>query len=126
MIDAGTAVTLDYLSKDGVFSGGFILPGVNAQLRSLHSSTSVLPLITIKKSSLAFPATSTEECMLSGVVYGLAGSISSFMKQFKNICSEEITIVTCGGDWPVIESLVDFEYKYLPDCTLVGTALFTK
>ena len=47
VIDAGTAVTVDFVDGQGVFHGGAIAPGVAMMLAALHEKTSGLPLVTL-------------------------------------------------------------------------------
>ena len=43
VVMCGTATTIDFLSAEGVFKGGTIMPGVGLMLRSLHEGTAALP-----------------------------------------------------------------------------------
>jgi type III pantothenate kinase len=51
VIDAGTAVTVDFIDSWGVFQGGVIAPGVGAMLKAMHETTSALPLIEVPRST---------------------------------------------------------------------------
>ena len=43
VVVCGTATTIDFLTGDGEFNGGVILPGVGLMLRALHQHTAALP-----------------------------------------------------------------------------------
>ena len=43
VVDAGTAVTIDLVTGDGVFKGGVIYPGVDANCLQLNQQTAALP-----------------------------------------------------------------------------------
>ncbi|MCO6490284.1 MAG: type III pantothenate kinase [Phaeodactylibacter sp.] len=43
--DAGTCITYDLLSADGVYLGGNISPGIAMRLRAMHEFTARLPLV---------------------------------------------------------------------------------
>ncbi len=43
IIDAGTAITVDFVDGDGTFHGGAIAPGARMQLQALHEGTAGLP-----------------------------------------------------------------------------------
>ena len=43
VVMCGTATTIDFLTSDGLFKGGVIMPGVGLMLRSLHEGTAALP-----------------------------------------------------------------------------------
>src|SRR6516164_9083576 len=61
LIDAGSAVTVDWLDEEGAFCGGAIFPGLRLMTMALHSYTALLPLVTIRKSSPGLPAKSTPD-----------------------------------------------------------------
>jgi len=46
VIDAGTAITVDFIDGQGAFCGGCILPGVQLMADALHEHTAALPKIT--------------------------------------------------------------------------------
>ena len=45
IIDAGTAITVDFVGNDGKYNGGNIAPGIKMRLRALHEYTSRLPMV---------------------------------------------------------------------------------
>ena len=45
VIDAGTAITYDFVSAQGVYKGGNIAPGIGLRFRSLHEHTGALPMV---------------------------------------------------------------------------------
>ena len=47
LVDAGSAVTVDYLDGNGVFRGGAIFPGFRLMARALHDYTALLPIVDI-------------------------------------------------------------------------------
>jgi type III pantothenate kinase len=49
VVDVGTAITVDLVSSDGVFSGGAILPGIAMSARALHEFTDLLPLVELEE-----------------------------------------------------------------------------
>jgi type III pantothenate kinase len=54
VIDAGSAITIDFITNNGVYKGGNIAPGVRMRLRALHEYTGRLPLVE-KDSFTSFP-----------------------------------------------------------------------
>jgi type III pantothenate kinase len=124
IIDAGTAVTVDYLSAADGFLGGAILPGLATQMGSLHKATAALPALKPSLAAPRFPGKSTEECIGAGVVLGVAGAVSFIVERLKAMAGEGMQIMTCGGEWPLIAPWVDFSFLHAPDCTLIGTGIF--
>jgi len=124
IVDAGTAITVDFLSLSGEFTGGFIFPGITAQFEGLHSKTSQLPHIAQIRNSDTFPPISTQAGMREGIRYCIAGGISVIVQKIAEKLADNVKIISCGGAWKVIENLISLNYTYIPDLTLIGTALF--
>ena len=73
--DAGTCLTVDYLSSAGKHLGGFISPGYRMRLRAMHAFTGSLPLLPESVSMRTKPGNSTESCMASGAFAGLLAEL---------------------------------------------------
>ncbi|MFO1322490.1 MAG: type III pantothenate kinase [Burkholderiales bacterium] len=72
VVMCGTATTLDFLSADGVFKGGMIIPGLGLMLRSLHEGTAALP---DQDGEFATYPTQTVDAIASGCQHAQAGTI---------------------------------------------------
>jgi type III pantothenate kinase len=59
VIDAGTAVTVDFVDGQGVFHGGAIAAGLAMMLDALHERTSRLPIVKVTPELLAGPRLKT-------------------------------------------------------------------
>jgi len=123
IICTGTAIVIDLLKGNGEFSGGSILPGLDMQFRALHEHTDALPLVNYSE-LVAIPGKSTEECIRAGVVHGTCGAIKNIVNQY-NLILDEALILTSGGSWGRIAPFFNSQYIYIPDMTLIGTALFS-
>lgn len=126
IVDAGTAIKVDYLCKSGEFLGGCILPGISMQLRSLHRDTDKLPDLCHEHVSLQFPPQSTTEAICCGVYYGTAGSIQSIISRFSSHVCRCMKVIACGGDWPAIAACMQDQYLHIPETTLTGIGLFNE
>jgi pantothenate kinase type III len=124
IISSGTTITIDYMKSGKEFLGGAILPGVSAQLKSLNEYTSELPLIDIGEVGYGFPGLSTKACILNGVRVGVAGAMSIFVEKYKTRFNENARVLCTGGSWKSTQDLVDFEFEFIPELTLVGCAFF--
>jgi type III pantothenate kinase len=96
IIDAGTCVTYDFVTKNNEYLGGAISPGLRLRYESLHNFTAKLPLLT-KKSPESFIGNTTEEAIHSGVVNGLGYEIEGFVSEY-SVKNEQFTIILTGGD----------------------------
>ena len=120
VVDIGTAVTFDVVSKEKEFIGGIILPGVNTQLKSLHDYTSKLPVIEPKESEITI-GTDTESCILSGVVRGIACAIDGLTAMCEEELGEKASIILTGGQCELISKYIKFQIDYIePNLTLYG------
>jgi type III pantothenate kinase len=72
VVMAGTATTIDALDGDGVFRGGFILPGFDLMRRALARDTAALPLASGRHA--AWPRC-TDDAIVSGAFEAQAGAI---------------------------------------------------
>lgn len=80
VVDLGTATTFDCITKDGVFLGGVISPGVQTSAETLFRRTSKLPATELVPPSRTI-GTRTEECIRSGVMFGAAESIDGIVRR---------------------------------------------
>jgi type III pantothenate kinase len=97
VVDLGTATTFDCITKDAVFLGGVIAPGVRSSAETLFRRTSKLPA-----TELVAPArvigTRTEECIRAGVMFGAAESIDGIVGRIKEEWpNDEVPIVIGTG-----------------------------
>ena len=96
VVDIGTAITIDIADKNGCFSGGIIMPGINMQLKALSDNTSKLPRIEIDKIPNAV-GYDTKSAILSGVVRGSACAISGLIDEFEQELGYELKTIITGG-----------------------------
>ncbi|MEG1586877.1 MAG: type III pantothenate kinase, partial [Bacteroidales bacterium] len=82
VIDAGTAITYDFMNENGVFEGGNIAPGIHLRLRALHEFTGKLPEVA-PCGDLPLVGYSTETAIRSGVVNGICFEIEGFIAKIK-------------------------------------------
>jgi type III pantothenate kinase len=96
IIDAGTAITIDFITSKAEFIGGNISPGVILRAKALHKFTSKLPLVQLNKEPELLAKT-TEDAIISGILNGavfeIDGYISTLKKKYKNL-----KVILTGGD----------------------------
>ena len=125
VVDAGTAVTVDVVTSDGVFRGGAILPGIETAAEALADATDALPLV--EHSDLSSTPTpigkSTEEAIRSGIVWGLVGAVRELISQISAEIPSTPEIYCTGGDGLHLARLIGHEMKFDPNLVLRGIAL---
>lgn len=100
VVDAGTCVTVDYVSKDGVYHGGAILPGIEMKFKALNTFTARLPLLNISdgESCVEPVGNSTRASIESGVVCALRYALEGYARELTSRAGEDVQVVVTGGD----------------------------
>lgn len=97
VVDFGTAVTFDVVSKAGAYVGGIIAPGLAAMTDYLHEKTALLPRIRIREPR-AVIGRNTEEAMLVGAVVGYRGLVRELIRELKReLKSRSLPVIATGG-----------------------------
>jgi len=97
IIDLGTCITYDLITKNRHYLGGAISPGFNIRYMSLDKYTSKLPLIINDKFPKQIIGDNTENSIISGVCYGIYSEIEGFIKMM-SLKYPNLTIILTGGD----------------------------
>ena len=97
IIDFGTAITLDVLSRDGHYMGGIIVPGMRLSLESLHSKAALLPRIEEVRRPRSVIGRTTEHSILSGLVYGYGEMCRGLVRRISRDIEGRPRIVVTGG-----------------------------
>lgn len=103
VVDAGTAVTVDFVS-DMRFLGGNISPGLRLRFRSLHEFTSRLPLVS-PEGDLPLFGRNTQTAIRAGVVRGLVSELADIFAAAR-FNYENIKMVLTGGDAAILFPLL--------------------
>jgi type III pantothenate kinase len=123
IIDAGTAVTVDFVDGEGTFHGGAIAPGVTMQLKALHEHTDALPLVTFRKPSADAWGKNTTEAMLRGVYEGVRGLAWKLVERYAEAYGAFPLVIATGGDADALFGEDELVNRIVPDLTLQGMAV---
>jgi type III pantothenate kinase len=96
IIDFGTAVTFDVVTKEGVYDGGLIFPGIKMSLQSLNKNTVLLPEVELKKTN-SFIGRNTTASIRSGIIHGYVSICEALIKRFQKEYPG-IKVVVTGGN----------------------------
>ncbi|MFA5276309.1 MAG: type III pantothenate kinase [Candidatus Omnitrophota bacterium] len=122
VVDFGTAVTFDVISKKGEYLGGMILPGLQLALKSLAQNTALLPEIKLGK-PVSFIGKDTKTSMLSGIVYGYAALSENLIVRIKKEIGSQAKVIGTGGNIKIISQFCANINKIDPELTLKGINL---
>jgi len=117
IIDAGTAITYDFLAA-GIYKGGNISPGLNLRFRALHRFTGRLPLVQLME-SYSFPGKNTTDAIAAGVITGLIYEINEYIRTFEKDHSD-IKVILTGGESGFLKEKISDQLTYIPDIVLDG------
>ena len=95
IIDLGTAITIDFLSRDGEFLGGVISPGPAMRAKALNTFTGRLPLVDIPAET-RLRGQSTTEALQFGILNGIRFEIDSYIDAYRAE-NQNIKVVVTGG-----------------------------
>lgn len=96
IVDAGTAITYDFVDETGVYWGGNISPGIETRFKALHTFCARLPLVKQDGDMPDF-GYSTETAIRSGVLRGVQLEIEGYIAEMKQQKPELFTFLTGGG-----------------------------
>ncbi len=124
VVDAGTAITVDFVDGEGVFQGGAIAPGVRMSLRALHQHTAALPDLEFATPDpgIVF-GRNTAQAMANGVYYGARGLVRMLVERYAEAYDAYPPVIATGGDAHALfddDELVD---RVVDDLVLRGIAL---
>jgi len=123
VVDAGTAITVDFVDGEGVFCGGAIAAGVRASLGALADRAPALPRVEVREPAEGAFGVDTEEAMLQGVKYGAQGLVRRLVERYAMAYEAYPMVVATGGDAAFLfedDELVD---RVVPHLTLRGIAV---
>ena len=105
VIDLGTAITFDVVSKQGEYLGGVIVPGLRLSAESLFLKTALLPKITIKAPKAIIGKT-TEESILSGLFYGYGSLCQGFIERISRHLRANPKVIMTGGHTHLMKKFI--------------------
>ncbi len=116
IVDCGTAITIDFLDKNGQHLGGLIAPGLTLMKKSLAQSAENLEFFERQ-----FPlglADNTEAATYSGTLFSIVGLIEHVV--FKN---PGFRLILAGGDAETIDKELPLDAFIQVDLVLQGLAV---
>jgi len=118
VIDFGTAITYDIITKNALYIGGNIAPGLNTRFRSLHTETDQLPLLHQTES---FPVigNNTNNAIISGVQTGIVFEIEGYIN-FMRHNYKGFKVIFTGGDAPFFVKMIKTTIFVEPNLIMIG------
>lgn len=121
VVDAGTAMTVDWLDADGNHRGGMIMPGPNLQADSLIAGTSDVHESAPAPEQLF--ANNTSEGVAAGVCHACAALVERALEHIEKVSNGPAALVLTGGEISRILPLLTKDAACDPDLVLRGVAI---
>jgi len=121
VVDFGTATTLDCITKDGVFLGGIIAPGLKTSGENLIRRTAKLQPTELAPPTRAM-GRRTEDCIKAGLVYGQADAVDGLVRRLKAEWPTRAVpkVIATGGYASLVAKYSSEIEEVHPDLTLRG------
>ena len=119
IVDFGTATTFDVVTKNGVYNGGVIAPGIELSIKSLYNSTAQLPLIKLKEMKNVV-GKNTIESINSGFYWGYIGLIKNIISKIKKETKKKYKVICTGGFANLFAKRINSKSVVNKDLTING------
>ena len=115
IIDAGTAITLDYIAGDGSHQGGYIVPGIKMLRESLEQNTANVNPEGVDFGGLSFGQTTSQ-----AVGAGILQMVKGFAENGIKTASCDASLVFTGGDGELLSHLLAKGGSFVPELVFEG------
>lgn len=125
VVDAGTALTIDLLDADNQHQGGWILPGIGLQQRTLYQNTDIQP--DQSSTPQLIPGQNTRDCIANGSLAAALGAIGLIGQQLAaKPAWQGLKWVLTGGEASIIARDFPWPCELQPELLLDGLALIAR
>lgn len=110
-------MTVDALSGEGVFLGGFIVPGIDLMHESLTRGTARLKP---QRGEFAYFPVSTADAIVSGTLNALVGAIERMLAFMTRVEQVAPLAVLSGGAAEAVAPLLNAQHELVDNLVLEG------
>ncbi|MBV7513350.1 MULTISPECIES: pantothenate kinase [unclassified Pseudomonas] len=125
VLDFGTAVTADFISRNGEHLGGFICPGMPLMRNQLRTHTRRIrygDLAAERALESLVPGRTTVEAVERGCSLMLRGFVLTQLELARSYWGDDFVVFLTGGDADLVSGIVP-EARVVPDLVFVGLAM---
>ena len=119
VLDFGTATTFDVVTKNGIYNGGIIAPGVNLSIKSLIKSADQIPIFSIKRQK-KIVGKNTIEALRSGFYLGYSGLINNIISKIEKETKKKYKIIFTGGYADLFKTSITRPFRVDKNITIRG------
>ena len=117
VVNAGTTMTVDALSAEGVFLGGFIVPGVELMRAALARNTAQLEG---QSGRFSFFPDNTGDAIMSGALNALAGAVDRMARYIVETGEDDPVVVLSGGNAELLAERLSGRPQLVDNLVLEG------
>ncbi len=117
VVNAGTTMTVDALSAEGVFLGGVIVPGIDLMRASLDTGTAQLRL---GQGAFYYFPDNTADAIMSGAINALTGAIERMRGYMEETGQGSPLVVLSGGTAALIQPQLNTDVEWVDNLVLEG------
>ena len=117
VINVGTTMTVDALSDEGIFLGGFIVPGIELMRSALSRGTAQLEL---QHGDFTFFPVSTADAIMSGAVNALVGAAECMLHFMEATGQLSPLAVLSGGGAAAVAERLNVRHEVIDNLVLEG------
>ena len=124
VLDLGTAVTADFVAKDGKHLGGFICPGLPLMRNELRTHTRRIRYDNLSAEQALLrnsPGRTTVEAVERGCLMMLRGFVLSQLQLARDYWGDDFEVFLTGGDADLVACAVP-EGRLVKDLVFIGLA----
>lgn len=122
VIDFGTAITFDMVSKRGEYLGGLILPGIDMSLSSLYERTALLPKVALKPTTHII-GKGTRDSIRGGILFGFGAMCDALVSKYRKMFGNGLKVIATGGNARLIKCYTKSIQIVDEDLTLKGLGI---
>ncbi|MCD6599055.1 MAG: type III pantothenate kinase [Dehalococcoidia bacterium] len=124
IVDLGTAITFDIVSKEGNYLGGVIGPGINIASEALFAHTAMLPRVELTRPKQVIGSNSVS-AIQSGMFFGYIGFIKNILQHIEEELGCKAKVIATGGHAYLVKEMPQIEIVN-PHLSLIGLFLIYK
>jgi type III pantothenate kinase len=122
IIDFGTAITFDIVSKRAEYIGGLIFPGFRLMQETLKQNTALLPYVELSR-PMEIIGRDTVSSIRAGLVFGVAGVCDGVVDRLLKKECKGFKVIATGGDAALVKPYTVHVLNFEESLILKGLAL---
>jgi len=119
VVDFGTALTFDAISKKGEYLGGVIAPGIGIGAEALFERTAKLPRVEIREPEHVI-GTNTVSSIQAGLFYGAVGAVDGILDRLSAELGKQVKVIATGGQATLVAGALKYKPRVDSSLTLDG------